>query len=327
MRVSAITVPIARSAAIIASRRPRETRPWPVGSISTVQTRKPAKTKLACSRSCTAWWVAAIVVEGRDVPGTERGGPDRERDAWPDEPGRSSPGPRGVPERREHGSRDREEKQRPAQRDEDQRRPGVGDQHVLEHVGREQVAVCELVERRDERDDDQREPDREEDGPRPRGVVLAPTAAQTDEAAGEAKSGNRGERRDDRLEQPRLEEAGRVHVRSIVKGSYRFRRDFRGSVASRRDEKGGNQMRGRRTPFVAGASALALLAGSGAAIAATHSAHTTRSRRSNTRRTKAPRPPRRHRQPGLGLERPPMPRGRNAPARAPAPGSSSTAGF
>ena len=30
-------------------------------------------------------------------------------------------------------------------------------------------------------------------------------------------------------------------------------------------------MKGKRTPFVAGASALALLAGSGAAIAATHS--------------------------------------------------------
>ena len=38
----------------------------------------------------------------------------------------------------------------------------VGDQHVLEHVGGEQVAVAELVERRDERQHEDREPEREQ---------------------------------------------------------------------------------------------------------------------------------------------------------------------
>ena len=138
-----------------------------------------------------------------------------------------------TPERREDGRRDREEKERAAERDEDQRRPGIGDQHVLEHVSREQVAVGELVERRDEREHDQREAEREEDGSRPRGVVAPPAAAEADEAAGEAKGGYRGERRDDGLEQPRLEEAGRVHVPVMLEvGSYRFRRDFRGGAAS-----------------------------------------------------------------------------------------------
>ena len=59
----------------------------------------------------------------------------------------------------EERGRNDEEEQRPAKRDEDQRRRDVGDQHVLEHVRREQVAVAEQVERRDERQHEDREPD------------------------------------------------------------------------------------------------------------------------------------------------------------------------
>jgi hypothetical protein len=48
--------------------------------------------------------------------------------------------------------RKEEERQRPAQGDDEQRRRDVAERDVLEHVGREQGRLADLVEGRDERE-------------------------------------------------------------------------------------------------------------------------------------------------------------------------------
>ena len=68
--------------------------------------------------------------------------------------------------------------------DDEQRDRRVADQHMLEHVGREQLLVAEPVERRDERQHEQREPGAEQQRAAP-GRVVGPPLTQSNEGLGE----------------------------------------------------------------------------------------------------------------------------------------------
>ena len=69
------------------------------------------------------------------------------------------------------GARGQEEEQRTTHAQEQQRGCGIAEQHVLEHVSREQVAVADLVQRGDERSDAEHDPDAEEPEPSERCVI------------------------------------------------------------------------------------------------------------------------------------------------------------
>ena len=81
-----------------------------------------------------------------------------------------------------------EDEQRPAQRRDHQRGAEIPDQHVLPHVGREELVVRRAVERPDEREQRDGEPEREERGAGPTTARSgAPAAAQPQPALGEER--------------------------------------------------------------------------------------------------------------------------------------------
>ena len=82
------------------------------------------------------------VEEQRDVPADEQRERDRERDAGMRDPPQGSRG--------EHG--EHRPQQRAGQPREQERRCEVDEQEVLRHVRDEEVAFCEVRERRQERD-------------------------------------------------------------------------------------------------------------------------------------------------------------------------------
>ena len=117
-----------------------------------------------------------VVVRSGHVPGDHRHRPEAEADERPqqDREERAQGAERGK--RAQKHRRKQEEQERPPHGGHEQRGRRIADQDVLEHVRREQLLVADVVERRDERHDEQRQARREEQRPGPRRVLGTPPA-------------------------------------------------------------------------------------------------------------------------------------------------------
>ena len=154
-----------------------------------------------------------VVVDARHVPDEDRRPPEAERDERDQEQRQErAQRPEGG-ERPKHSRRQEEEDERAAHRDDEQRRGGVADQDVLEHVRREQALVARLVERRDERQHEQGQAGGEERGARP-GRVLGAAAAEPDERLREEGRSDHGPDQNRRRRLPRRGEMGARHGES-----------------------------------------------------------------------------------------------------------------
>ena len=138
--------PAAQRAAV-----PRERRPWPAGRSGAPRRGTLRGRSCACSRSCTVWWRGRVVVGGRDVPAAVGERPSAERNLGPEQPCGAAPDPPARDRECRSGAAGPRRRGVARGADEDQRRGGVADQDVLEHVRRQQVVVADGIERRDER--------------------------------------------------------------------------------------------------------------------------------------------------------------------------------
>ena len=148
------------------------------------------------NRKCSSAWIGVVVqgglVEHREVPEVEVHRPDRQRDE------RVGEEPEAVDRlQREHGPQ-----HGPCQAGDEAERREVAEQHVLAHVDEEEVLLAELVDRRVERDHDERDPEPEEE---------LPPSRHRQPAAREVPRPAQVEHRDDerRDELERLEVPGR----------------------------------------------------------------------------------------------------------------------
>ena len=153
-----------------------------------------------CSRRCTAGCrSAASYIAGRcqttmtDDP--ERHGDPRGR-SRNESARRTEPRPR---ERHEEVAREEEHRERPPYREQREHDPEVGDQHVLEHVGRLEVLLGDRVERRDEAHDDDGDAGEKQRKAR-RGRQLRASSPQPPPAGDEERDGHGREHEHERVE-------------------------------------------------------------------------------------------------------------------------------
>ena len=146
------------------------------------------------------------VVEARHVPDRHRGRPERQADqrAEHERKQRAKRFERG--QRAQDRRRQQEEDERAAHGDDEQRGGRVADQDVLEHVRREQIVVSGRVQRRGDRQDEEREPRAEEERTCP-GRMVGAAAAEPHERLNEEE---RRERRGDQDRRRRLPGRGKV---------------------------------------------------------------------------------------------------------------------
>ena len=172
--------PDANSTAASATRPPTVRRPCRAGSIEDRPDERPCDEPAGVLEVVQLRMAERGVVERGDVPDREVQRPERERRppaaSATCEERADAAAPRERPEHRAPAAG--RTTQRPAHRDDEQRRRDVADQHVLRHVRREQAVVREPVERREERDERHGEPEREERDAVPAGEVGA--AARTE---------------------------------------------------------------------------------------------------------------------------------------------------
>ena len=110
-----------------------------------------------CSSGVDAARLHCRLVHRRDVPEDEVRGPDRERDERVREHAQAHDA-----RKREHGA-----EERPGEPREQAERREVADEQVLRHVEREELLLADLRDRRGDRDQQQRDPEREEPDPPP----------------------------------------------------------------------------------------------------------------------------------------------------------------
>ena len=142
------------------------------------------------------------LVEHRDVPRDEHDEPERDGDGRPEEERQRRPEPGASRERREQVPGEEEHRERPSHREQRERHAEVGDQHVLEHVGRLEVLLGDRVERREEAHEQDGDPGEEERDSRPR-RELGAASVESSPAPEEERDRDRRRRQHERVERPR----------------------------------------------------------------------------------------------------------------------------
>ncbi len=161
------------------------------------------------------------------MPSDEDGDPYDEAHPGREQERKRPPQPAHVRERDEEPTRQEEDGERAAHRDERERDTEIGDEHVLEHVHRLEVLLADRVDRADEREDGDHHAGAEEDGAAPRRQIGAAPSPEPVEALEEEH-----ERHDGAGEHERRRRPGRPRARSKEVHTLRLDQSSGGSRGS-----------------------------------------------------------------------------------------------
>ena len=175
------------------------------GSTIWIQIRSPPTTKLSVHDVVDDGVVERGLVEDGHVPRDEDDDPDGVADPGAEEKAERAAQPADPRQRHEQVAREQEDAERPADGDDGERDPEVGDEDVLQHVDALQVALADRVDRRHDREHGHEHAGDEERDPRP-GREARAAAVEPQPAVQEERDRDDAAADHERLERPRAPE-------------------------------------------------------------------------------------------------------------------------